>query len=145
MFGKDLITPLAISFRFDCLLPQQTVISVNTAQYCNDILVLLRNKTIYSRMDQVNFFTGCVPKILFGPFLNTLTQILVVERREVHLFGWPKLVSTLTCSKLNPFDPNVTFHIETSHLICNPNQVTGFCKECNVGLKWINQRLVKSR
>ena len=27
---------------------------------------------------------------------------------------------------LNPFQPGVAFHIETSHLIYNANQVTGF-------------------
>ena len=28
----------------------------------------------YSRMDQVKFFKGCLPQILLGPFLNTLTH-----------------------------------------------------------------------
>ena len=33
--------------------------------------------TKYSRMDQVNFFQGCLPQILRGPFLTTyLTQKL---------------------------------------------------------------------
>ena len=27
----------------------------------------------YSRMDRVKFFKGCLPQILVGPFLNTLT------------------------------------------------------------------------
>ena len=59
-------------------------------------MLLLRNKTIYSRMDQVNLFKVCLPKILPGPFLNTLTQILVVERREVHyLVGQNLLVHLL--------------------------------------------------
>ena len=29
----------------------------------------------YSRMDQVKFFKGCLPQILFGPILNTLSHI----------------------------------------------------------------------
>ena len=33
------------------------------------------NGTKYSRMDQVKSFKGCLPQILLGPFLNTLTQI----------------------------------------------------------------------
>ena len=29
----------------------------------------------YLRMDQVKFFRGCLPQILFGPFLNTLSLL----------------------------------------------------------------------
>ena len=29
------------------------------------------------------------------------------------------------------------FYIETSHLICITNQMTGFCMEDNTGLKWV--------
>ena len=29
----------------------------------------------YSKMDQVKFFKGCLPQILFGPFLNTLSHL----------------------------------------------------------------------
>ena len=32
---------------------------------------------------------------------------------------------------IKPFQPNVAFHIDTSHLICNANKMTGFYKECN--------------
>ena len=28
-------------------------------------------------MDQVKFFKGCLPQNLFGPFLNTLSQIIL--------------------------------------------------------------------
>ena len=38
----------------------------------------------------------------------------------------------------HPFHPTVAFHIETSHLICAVNQITGFCIKCNTGLKWVN-------
>ena len=31
--------------------------------------------TEYSRMDQVDFFKGCLSQILLGPFLNTLTHL----------------------------------------------------------------------
>ena len=34
------------------------------------------NGTKYSRVDQVNFFKGCLPQNLPGPLLNTLSQIL---------------------------------------------------------------------
>ena len=33
------------------------------------------NKSKYSRVDQVKFFKGCLPQILFGSLLNTLSQI----------------------------------------------------------------------
>ena len=39
---------------------------------------------------------------------------------------------------VNPFQPSVRFHIETSHLICTANQMTGFYIVCNTGLKWVN-------
>ena len=39
---------------------------------------------------------------------------------------------------LNPFQPSVAFQIETSHLICSANQVTGFYMKCNTGLKLFN-------
>ena len=37
----------------------------------------------------------------------------------------------------NPFQPSVAFHIETSHLICCANQMTGFYMKRNTGLKWV--------
>ena len=48
-----------------------------------------------------------------------------------------------TCSKstiqtLNPFQPRVSFHIETSHLFCRPKQMTAFYVKRNTGLKWVN-------
>ena len=32
----------------------------------------------YSRMDQVKLFKGCLPQISLGPFLNTLTHIIII-------------------------------------------------------------------
>ena len=32
--------------------------------------------TNHSRMDEVKFVEGCLPQILLGPFLNTLSQML---------------------------------------------------------------------
>ena len=37
-----------------------------------------------------------------------------------------------------PFQPSVAFHIETRHLICTANQMTGFYMKCNTGLEWNN-------
>ena len=42
----------------------------------------------------------------------------------------------LTCW-INPFQPTVAFHIETSHLICSVNQVTCFNMKCNTWLSWV--------
>lgn len=36
--------------------------------------------------------------------------------------------------EINPFQPVVAFHIETSHLICAANQMIGFYME----LKWVD-------
>ena len=33
--------------------------------------------------------------------------------------------------------PNVAFHIETSHFIRSTNQMAGLYMECNIGLKWV--------
>ena len=39
---------------------------------------------------------------------------------------------------INLFQSTVTFYIETSHLICIANQMTGFYMKCNTGMKWVN-------
>ena len=40
---------------------------------------------------------------------------------------------------INPFQFSDAFHIETSHLICSSNQMTGFYMKCNTELKWVNK------
>ena len=37
-----------------------------------------------------------------------------------------------------PFQPSVAIHLETSHLICSANQMTGFYMNCNPELNWVN-------
>ena len=37
-------------------------------------------ETKYSRMDQVKFFKGCLPQMLLGPFLNTLSHLKLHEK-----------------------------------------------------------------
>ena len=39
---------------------------------------------------------------------------------------------------VNQFQSSDAFHIETSQLICNANQITGFYMKCKAGLTWIN-------
>ena len=40
--------------------------------------------------------------------------------------------------QVNPFQPSAAFHIKTSHLTCNPNQMTDFYMESSTGMKWVN-------
>ena len=39
-------------------------------------------------------------------------------------------------SQFNPFQGSVAFHLETSHLFCRANQLTGFYMKRNTTLKW---------
>ena len=39
---------------------------------------------------------------------------------------------------LNPFQPSVAFHIETSYFFCSAKQLTSFFMKCNTGLQWVN-------
>ena len=41
-------------------------------------------------------------------------------------------------TRLNPFQPNAAFRIETSHWFCSVKQMTGFYMKCNTGLKLVN-------
>ena len=48
----------------------------------------------YSRMAQVQFFKGCLPQILLGPFLNTLTHLCVSQlssKRGHHKYYYEQL------------------------------------------------------
>ena len=47
-----------------------------------------------------------------------------------------KLPMKIFCKcRYNPFEPSVTFYIETSHLICT---AYGFYMKCITWLKWVN-------
>ena len=39
--------------------------------------------------------------------------------------------------EVNPSQPSVAFHIETSLLICNTNQMPGSYMKCNTGLRLV--------
>ena len=43
---------------------------------------------------------------------------------------------------ISPFRPSVAFHIETSHLFCSANQMTGFYMKFNTGLTWVDFNIV---
>ena len=38
--------------------------------------------------------------------------------------------------KINPFQPSVAFHVETSHLFSSAKQMPGFHMERSTGQKW---------
>ena len=46
---------------------------------------------------------------------------------------------TSTFLSINPFQPCVAFHIETSHLFYRANQMTGFYMKRNKGLIWVKR------
>ena len=41
-------------------------------------------------------------------------------------------------NNVNSFQSSAAFLIETSHLICSANQMTGFYVNCNTELKWVS-------
>ena len=116
-----------------------------------------------SRPYHLNFFKGCLPQILLGTFLNTLSRIflssdtlyiystsngnLLYYMMEGECFFSQercKYKMDVTFSnniwnlELYSFQSSVAFHTETSHLICSASQMTVFYMECNIGLKWVN-------
>ena len=46
-------------------------------------------------MDQPKFFKGCLPEILLGPLLNTLTQVIVITLSKTKLSLIPKEMSEI--------------------------------------------------
>ena len=49
-----------------------------------------------------------------------------------YLYLFPELLN---------FSSRVTFHRETTHLICYANQMTGYYMKCNTWVKWVNSRI----
>ena len=80
--------------------------------------------------------------ILINPFLKILNIILI--SLSLKLLGIQSLIMTtqnlhvLIKWMCNPFQHCVACHIETSHLICSANQMTGFYIKYNTGIKWVN-------
>ena len=68
-----------------------------------------------------------------APILHTTTQEQWCNLKLIFL----KKPKSFRCNyHINPFQPSVAFHIETCHLICSANQMTGLYIKCNTGLKW---------
>ena len=67
--------------------------------------------------------------VIFTQFLP-LWQLKIPDKTLV------KVILNIDSLLFNPFQPSVTFHIETS-----PNQMTGFYMKCNNGLKCVTHNL----
>ena len=57
------------------------------------ILKCITNGTKYSRMEQVKFFKGCLPKMSPGPFLNNLSQIIHGNNKVSFPYTWSHINS----------------------------------------------------
>ena len=60
--------------------------------------------------------------------MNTLTHLSIQNQFSTNLEA---------SQLINPFQPSVAFHIETTLVIFTANQITGFYLKCNNGLKWV--------
>ena len=86
-------------------------------------------------------------KIVFNPFISKpsiLEGKLGLGSFHLVLHLPQKYFKDVFCSgsenvkkSLHSFQLSVAFHIETSHLICSANLMSGFCMECNTRLKWV--------
>ena len=101
----------------------------------NSLLV----RTIFIMLCRSDKWRICFSEKLHGePCLRAcLNKIKVLIGKRFFLLLQEEFRQTL-----NPFQPNVAFHVETSHLFCPANQVNGFYMECNTGLKWVKDTLI---
>lgn len=67
--------------------------------------------------------------------LIVLNCLCVKKMRLVLVFA---ISTTLNSVEINPFQPSVTLHLETSHLVCVAHQMAGFYMKCITGLKCVN-------
>ena len=40
---------------------------------------------------------------------------------------------------LNPFQPSIAFHVETSHIFYSANEITNSYVKCNTGVNWVEK------
>ena len=65
-----------------------------------------------------------------SPFYESIFQYFKAFAAEY----W-KVLDFRSNAPANLFQPSVSFHIETNHLVYNANQMIGFYMKCNAGLK----------
>ena len=94
------------------------------------------------------FKRGIKQSLRVGNYLKFLTNIMWILWK-IHLEKSGNIFETeqgtelmkqsflghSSISSISPFQPSVTFRIETGHLICSTNQLTGFYTHFNTGLK----------
>ena len=68
-------------------------------------------------------------------YFNSLFKFIIYN--SILNYSW-SLVVLRSGTLLNPFQPSVAFHTETSHLIFIANQMSGFYEKCITSLKWVN-------
>ena len=71
------------------------------------------NGTKYSRMEQIKILKGCLPKISLGPFLKTLSQIVVTLLKYVAGFRKIKKLFFLDRFQICGY---ITSHFRFRHL-----------------------------
>ena len=78
---------------------------------------------------------------LFDPFiLYTANRADIANRENIRR---ENIYFEVICKNIK-IHPTITFYIETSHLICFANQVTGFYVKSNTGMKLVNSLLTSN-
>ena len=73
--------------------------------------------------------------------LGLSVQLLPVESSHLQLTIENSPLKQPLVDLLKPFQPSVAFHVETSHLICTENQMTGSFMKCKTCPKWVKDTL----
>ena len=76
---------------------------------------------------------SCMYKV--QTFIHWTNHRLFCIFSQLHRKSLSQAIYQYPTCRINPFQPTVTFNIETSHLICSVNQVTCFNMKCNTWLR----------
>ena len=79
-------------------------------------------------------FLVCTKKQTFIHYTNHSIFCIL---SQLHRKSLNRAICQYPTSRINPFQPTVTFHTEISYLICSVNQVTCFNMKCNTWLRWV--------
>ena len=82
-----------------------------------------------STIKTISIFWLSVKQIFAGRFPSTLKDLVP---GDWNFFA--KICNIWIKKYINPFQPDVTLHIETSHLFCRVEQTNCFCMKRNIGL-----------
>ena len=101
-----------------------------------------RNQSIYFH---------CESTVLSGTWNMLSSFIKPIKQRHVQrqikfkenkfakktIWKWFNCRNTVIRVFINQFQPRFALYVETSHLICCANQMTGFYMKYNTGIKWV--------